>query len=120
MDHVEQRLGREPARQRRAHTVICELRILVRNLHRFSAPALGRGVGHELRMAAFLKRHEPKHSFLNRATHGKQAVVDQQGGLFIADAVGNVYAFLGRENDAVEGLVQDMVLRRALDGALVG
>lgn len=75
-------------------------------------PSSGSGVGHELRVAAFLQADEPEDGGFNGFADGQEAVVLEKGGLLVSQGVGDLPAFFGGEDDAVECRVKDVVLSR--------
>lgn len=64
-------------------------------------------------MAALFQTQEPEDGGLDGLTDGEEAVVLQQGSLARTEGGGDVAAFLFGEDDAVEGCVEGVVLRRA-------
>lgn len=110
MNGIEQWLRRKPACHARAYSLVRILCVFVINLDGLCARALGCGIGHKLGMATLLRAHEPKDCFLHSGTNGEQAVVLEKSELLVTKLVGNVFAFFLGEYDAVELIIQDVVL----------
>lgn len=110
MNHIKQRLRTEPPRLGRPHRLISKRRVGIIDLDRRPAAARSRRISQQLRVAALLEADEPEHRLFDGATHREQAVILEEGGLAGAQRGGNVFAFFGGEDDAVELFVEDVVL----------
>jgi hypothetical protein len=111
MDHIEQRLCAKPPSQRRPNSLVRKPGILVVHLDRLAASASRSRIRQQLRIAAFLQAHEPKHGLLDRPPHRQQAMVLQESGFIIAQCSGDALAFFLSEDDSLELFVDDVVLR---------
>jgi hypothetical protein len=110
MNHIEQRLCREPSCHRRPHSLIRKHSLLFPNLDCFTAPTRSRSVSQELRMTALFKTHKPEHRFFNGLTNSEETMVLQQRSFVRTEVLRDVSAFLFGENNAVEVRIQDVVL----------
>lgn len=61
-------------------------------------------------MTTLVEAHEPEDGFFDGAADGQEAVVLEESGFGAAEGAGDVFAFLFREHDAVEGGVEDVVV----------
>lgn len=61
-------------------------------------------------MAALLQANKPEYGLLDRTTYRQQAMVLQKGRLLVSQGCCDILSFLLRKNDAIELLVDDMVL----------
>ena len=73
-------------------------------------PSSSGGIGHQLRVAAFLQADEPEDGGFNGFADGQEAVVLEKGGLLVSQGAGDLLAFFCGEDDAVECRVKDVVL----------
>jgi hypothetical protein len=111
VDKIKHWLRTEPARGRSPNRVVRELRILFVDLDRSSTSSCCCRICHELRVAALLHAHEPEHRCFNRLADSQNAVVLQQSRLVVSNGFGDVLAFFRREHDAVEAVINDVILR---------
>jgi hypothetical protein len=63
-----------------------------------------------LSIAALFQRNKPEDSLLNRPTNSQKTMVLQQCRFLIPKRLSNILAFFLGKNDAVELLVDDVVL----------
>lgn len=110
MNHIKERLSREIASIRSPYRLVGKHRILIINHNRLLTPRPSRSLRQQLRLAALVHTHKPKHGLVDRLPQRKQSVVLQQRGLGRPDRPRNVLALLGRQHDAVERLVQRVVV----------
>lgn len=75
MNNIKKRLRTEIPRQTRPHSLIRKRRIGIINLNSGAASARRRGISQQLRVTAFLQRHEPEDRLLNGLADSQQAVV---------------------------------------------
>lgn len=61
-------------------------------------------------MAAFLETYEPENCFFDGVANGEQAMILEQSGFLATKAFGNVFTFFGGEHDALERVVEDVIL----------
>lgn len=66
-------------------------------------PSSGGGIGHQLRVTAFLQADEPEDGGFNGLADRQEAVVLEKGGLLVSQSVGDLFAFFCGEDDAVKG-----------------
>lgn len=90
--------------------LFCNNSILVRNHNRLLPTGTSRGLREELGLTTLIHRDKPIDSLLNRLSDGEQPVVLQECRLVLPHTTGNPVAFLGGEDDPVEGFVQDVVV----------
>jgi hypothetical protein len=110
VDYVKHRQRTKVSRHRRPYLLRRDLRVLVVDLDRLATSTGSRSVRHQLGMAAFLQRHEPKHGLLDGFADCQQAVVLEESGLFGTKGFGNVYAFVASEHNALELRVESVIL----------
>jgi hypothetical protein len=84
--------------------------VLFLNLHSLATPSSRRSIRHQLRMATLLETHKPKHSFLNRLAHRQQSMILQQRRFLVTQCLCNIFAFLFDEHDALETVVEHVVV----------
>jgi hypothetical protein len=80
------------------------------NLDGLSASTSRGGIGQQLCVAALLGADEPEDGLLDGAAGGEQTMVLQQRELLVAQLLCDVLAFLLGEDDAIELVVDDVVL----------
>ena len=68
---IKHGFGTEPARPRCSHSLIRVCRVLLVDLDGLVPSSSRRGIGKELRAAAFLHADEPKDRFLDRLADGE-------------------------------------------------
>lgn len=110
MNHIKVRLGAKVTSHRCANTLIRERRIGLVDLDRLTTPSGRGGVGHQLRMTAFLQTDEPEDALFDRLSDGQETVVLEEGGFLGSEGFGDVLAFFFGEDDAVELFVDHVVL----------
>lgn len=87
-----------------------QLSLLIANLHRLASSAPSSCIRQQLRMTALLQAHEPEHCLLDSLSASQETVVLQECGFVGSEGARDVVAFLGSEDDAVERLVEDVIL----------
>lgn len=105
LHNIKQRLGTEPTRHRCTNRLICKSGFLVPNLLRLLTSSSSGCVSHQLCVTALLHAHEPEYSGLDAAPDSQNTVVLQEGGLFVAEACGNVFALFFGEDYAIEAFI---------------
>lgn len=111
VNHIEQRLRAEVAGDRGADGLVGEHGLLVADLDGLVATATSGRVREKLRLAAAVHGDEPEDGLLDGATDGQQTVVLQERGFLVAEGSSDFLALLLGDNDAVERVIEDVVLR---------
>lgn len=117
-NHIKQRLCTEPPGPGTSKRLERFRRLRLSDLHRRTSSSPRSRIRHQLRVAALLQADEPEHGFFDRFADGEEAVVLEQGGFFGGEAGGDGLAFGFGKDDAVEGGVEDVVLKGE-EGVLV-
>lgn len=110
MNNIKQRLRTKPPRLRTPHSAIRIRRLLVPNRNRLLPPRPRRRLSHQLTLAALLHRQEPEHRLFHALPHSQQPMILQQRGFLPSKTSSDVFALFLREHDAVETLVEDVVV----------
>lgn len=116
MDQIEQRFRAEPTGPLGAHGLVRVRGVFVVDLDGGASSAGASGVGHELGVAALFHAQEPEDGGLDGVADGEKAVVLEQDRLVVRQRGRDVLALFLGEHDAVEGLVDDVVV---VEGAAV-
>lgn len=111
MDDIKQGLRAKPTCHRRTDRFVSKCGICFINFHRLPPASGRRRIREKLCVAALVQAHEPKYRLLDRLSDSQKAVILQERGLLIAQLSGDIMTFFLGENNAVELLIHNVVLK---------